>query len=197
MFLKETTEINSYTRKSKYGKLSEYTRSKTLTHWRCDNCHIEFSKVRNGTYNTKSKSYCKDCISKIGLNKLASIAGYESKVKNIFEPKLGKVIIDKDGYTQIYIGKDYPYRKGGYTHIREHQYVMEMHLARRLQKGEVVHHIDGNKRNNNLSNLFLTSVEEHNKLHALSESIIFELYKKGIVIFDKKLGRYCLEGNNV
>jgi hypothetical protein len=197
MFLKETTETNSYTRKSKYGKLSEYTRLKTLTHWKCDNCHKEFSKVRNGTYDTNAKSYCKKCISIIGVHKLASMAGYESKVKNIFEPKIGKIVIDKEGYPQIYIGKNYPYRKGGYTHIREHQYVMEIHLGRRLKKGEVVHHIDGNKRNNELSNLFLTSVEEHNKLHAESESIIFELYKKEIVIFDKQTGRYLLKGNDL
>jgi hypothetical protein len=192
MFLFETTETNTYTRKSKFGKLAEYTRTKTLTHWKCDNCNTEFFKVRNGKYNPTSKSYCKACISKIGLNKLASIAGYESKIKNVFEPKVGSTIIDKDGYTQVYIGKNYPYRNGGYTHIREHQFIMECHLKRRLSKNEIVHHIDGNKKNNNLDNLFLTTVAEHNKLHAESESIIFELYQKGIVIFDRLSGRYKL-----
>jgi hypothetical protein len=195
MFLGESKETNQYEKKSKYGKLSTYQRTKTLTHWKCDNCGEEFSKMRNGKYNPNSKSYCKSCISKIGLNKLASLAGYESKVKNIFEPKVGSVVIDKEGYPQVYIGKNYPYRKGGYTHIREHQYVMEIHLGRRLEKGEIVHHIDGNKRNNSLDNLYLTTVEEHNKLHAESESILFELYKKGIVIFDKKVGRYVLKEN--
>jgi hypothetical protein len=195
MFLGESKESNQYEKKSKYGKLSTYQRTKTLTHWKCDNCGEEFSKMRNGKYNPNAKSYCKSCISKIGLNKLASLAGYESKVKNIFEPKVGSVVIDKEGYPQVYIGKNYPYRKGGYTHIREHQYVMEIHLGRKLEKGEIVHHIDGNKRNNSLDNLYLTTVEEHNKLHAESESILFELYKKGIVIFDKKVGRYFLKEN--
>ena len=195
MFLGESKETNQYEKKSKYGKLSTYQRTKTLTHWKCDNCGEEFSKMRNGKYNPNSKSYCKFCISKIGLNKLASLAGYESKVKNIFEPKVGSVIIDKEGYPQVYIGKNYPYREGGYTHIREHQYVMEIHLGRRLEKGEIVHHIDGNKKNNSLDNLYLTTVEEHTKLHAESESILFALYKKGIVIFDKKVGRYFLKEN--
>jgi hypothetical protein len=192
MFLYESKESKSYEKKSKYGKLVSYTRTKTLTHWTCDNCGQEFCKVRNGKYDSKSKSYCKTCISKIGLHKLASLAGYESKVKNIFEPKVGEVIVDKEGYTYIYIGKNYPYRNGGYTSIREHQYVMEMHLGRRLAKGEIVHHIDGNKKNNNLENLYLTTVEEHNKLHAESENILFKLYKKGIVGFDRNLGRYFL-----
>jgi DNA-directed RNA polymerase subunit RPC12/RpoP len=193
MFLGESKEVNQYEKKSKYGKLTSYQRTKTLTHWKCDNCGKEFSKVRNGKYNPKAKSYCKDCISKIGLNKLASLAGYESKVKNIFEPKVGSVIIDKEGYPQVYIGKNYPYRNGGYAHIREHQYIMEMHLGRRLMKGEIVHHIDGNKRNNNIDNLYLTTVDEHNKLHAESESILFELYKRGVIIFDRTVGRYFLK----
>jgi hypothetical protein len=190
MFIKESIEKNSYTKKSKYGKLVEYERTKTLTHWNCDYCGIEFAKCRNGKYSTHVKSYCKECIKKLGVNKLASLAGYESKVKNIFEPKIGEIVIDKDGYRQIYIGKNYPFRKGGYAHIREHQYLMEIHLNRALKKGEIVHHIDGNKLNNSLDNLFLTTVAEHNKLHASSESIVFELYKKGAVIFDKETGRY-------
>lgn len=196
MFLRETKETNQYEKKSKYGKLTSYQRTKTLTHWKCDNCENEFSKVRNGKYDINAKSYCKTCISKIGLNKLASLAGYESKVKNIFEPKIGSVVIDKEGYPQIYIGKSYPYRNGGYTHIREHQYVMEMHLGRALVPGEVVHHIDGNKTNNNLDNLYLTSVQEHNKLHAESESIIFALVKQGLVKFNRNIGRYELLETN-
>ena len=190
MFICESKKTEQYEKNSKYGKLISYARTKTLTHWRCDNCEAEFSKVRNGKYNTATKSYCKSCIDKIGLNKLASLAGYESKVKNTFEPKVGEVIVDKEGYRQIYIGKNYPYRSGGYTHIREHQYIMEIHLGRRLQKGEIVHHIDGNKQNNNLENLYLTSVAEHNKLHAESESIIFELVKNGLVRFNRDTVRY-------
>jgi hypothetical protein len=195
MFLGESKETNQYEKKSKYGKLSTYQRTKTLTHWKCDNCGEEFSKVRNGKYNPDSKSYCSFCISKIGINKLAGAAGYESKIKNKLDPRVGSTIIDKDGYPQIYIGKNYPYRKGGYSHIREHQYIMEIHLGRRLKKGEIVHHIDGNKRNNNLDNLYLTTVEEHNKLHAESESILFDLYKRDIIIFDRKKGRYFLKEN--
>ena len=43
-----------------------------------------------------------------------------------------------------------------------------------------------------IENLYLTTVKEHNKLHAESESIIFELYKQGIVKFNKEIGRYEL-----
>ena len=48
----------------------------------------------------------------------------------------------------------------------EHRIVAEKMLGRKLKKGEVVHHIDGNKRNNDKNNLMvLPSQSEHAKLH--------------------------------
>lgn len=38
-------------------------------------------------------------------------------------------------------------------HIYEHRYVVELYLGRYLEKNEFVHHIDGNKSNNNIENL--------------------------------------------
>jgi hypothetical protein len=193
MFIEELTETNNYTKKSKFGKLSEYTRTKKIIRWKCDHCFAEFTKAKNGKiYDPESKSYCKNCISKIGVAKLAGSAGYQAKIKNKFTNRVGTVISGKEGYPEVYIGKDYPYRPGGYRCIREHIFVMETYLQRRIEKGEIVHHIDGNKKNNKLENLFLTTVAEHNKLHAESESIIFELVKQGLVIFNRDTARYEL-----
>lgn len=47
----------------------------------------------------------------------------------------------------------------------EHRVLMELHLGRKLVKGEIVHHIDGNKHNNDLSNLKLMTQSEHIKSH--------------------------------
>lgn len=51
---------------------------------------------------------------------------------------------------------------GGYQHIiaygidkRLHRYIMEQYLGRKLNSTEYVHHIDQNKTNNDISNLFL------------------------------------------
>lgn len=50
--------------------------------------------------------------------------------------------------------------------ITEHRYVMEQYLGRKLSRFEIVHHIDGNKLNNSLKNLFLFSCTgDHSKLH--------------------------------
>lgn len=47
----------------------------------------------------------------------------------------------------------------------EHRLVMEAHLGRRLERNEVIHHKDGDKSNNALTNLELMSYRDHNLLH--------------------------------
>jgi len=48
---------------------------------------------------------------------------------------------------------------------RLYRVIMEKHLKRRLLPSEVVHHIDGNEKNNKLSNLMITTHSKHRKLH--------------------------------
>jgi hypothetical protein len=47
----------------------------------------------------------------------------------------------------------------------EHRHIMEEHIGRKLKRDEVVHHIDGDKRNNVIENLQLMSLSEHSSLH--------------------------------
>lgn len=49
--------------------------------------------------------------------------------------------------------------------VRYHRFIMEQKLGRKLERNEIVHHIDGNKHNNELDNLMLLSSSEHAKLH--------------------------------
>lgn len=61
----------------------------------------------------------------------------------------------------------YPY-KTTYTNgrkIDEHRLIMEQHIGRKLSRQEVVHHINGDKRDNRLENLQIMTQDEHNKLH--------------------------------
>lgn len=55
--------------------------------------------------------------------------------------------------------------KNGET-VREHRYIAEQMVGRKLTFNEVVHHIDGNKRNNSPENLQIMTRAEHAKIHS-------------------------------
>jgi hypothetical protein len=47
---------------------------------------------------------------------------------------------------------------------------MEQHLGRRLEKNEVVHHIDEDRTNDTLENLEIMALEAHTRFHATGET---------------------------
>ena len=74
-----------------------------------------------------------------------------------------------------------------------HRYVMEQHLGRKLLPSEHIHHIDMDKLNNNISNLWLCSQNNHLKSHHSINPLIKKLIKKGILKFNLETGIYYLE----
>lgn len=69
---------------------------------------------------------------------------------------LGSKRITSKGYIDIKTTDGYK---------REHVHVMEVNIGRKLNRGEVVHHIDRNKQNNSIENLMLMTHGEHSAHH--------------------------------
>ena len=78
--------------------------------------------------------------------------------------------------SKLWTGKGNPrYRHGknnGYKMIKvdnkwipEHRYIMEEHLGRKLEKNEVVHHMNFDRHDNRIENLEVMTIAEHISLH--------------------------------
>jgi hypothetical protein len=94
---------------------------------------------------------------------------------------------DKDGRPVIgYVRNG----KGQSRRIMEHRYIVEQALGRPLSPMDIVHHIDCDKTNNNLDNLFVCSPSEHAKIHRSIEKLLPKLIELGIVYFDNDAMAY-------
>ena len=80
----------------------------------------------------------------------------------------GEGTIVPDGYKKITLSDG--------TRVLEHRYVMEVHIGRKLESWEVVHHIDGNRLNNSLENLELIRDQS---LHAKNSPGCLSALKEG------------------
>lgn len=74
------------------------------------------------------------------------------------------------GHIKIYC-PEHPYADVNRS-VFEHRLVMEAHLGRYLEQHELIHHVDGNPANNELSNLEIVTRSEHGKKHGATEASI-------------------------
>jgi len=106
----------------------------------CILCNSEFY-VKN--YRKNIAKYCsRSCLAKIHLAKYFPIYGFK---------KTGR---PHHKYKQLKINGKM---------IREHRYIMEQHLGRKLEKWEHVHHINDDPSDNRIENLEILSNSEHQK----------------------------------
>ena len=179
-----------FSKKSSVGKSFEYKRKKQVAILKCDNCHNIFERdihnLSKSRRNNDYKHFCNECDYRALAGKMAG----EIRNKRL-ESQIGKIIKSKGGYKEVYVNRTHPYRPNQ-NWVREHIIIVENHIGRKLKENEVVHHIDGDKDNNNISNLDVCTVSEHNNCHAKAEKIVFELYKQGKVLYDNVKKRYYL-----
>jgi len=134
------------------GKVS-YERGQRCCSWECSTKNRKNGKL----------VHCPVCDKKFYLSKSNIERGRKYCSKNCYyEARLlahedfSETNFKINGYKFIYID--------GYP-IREHVYIIEQHIGRKLAKGEVVHHINYNRQDNRLENLQLMTKSEHTKLH--------------------------------
>jgi hypothetical protein len=221
-----TEEIRNILRKSKSPEHREKLRLANLG---------KFDGKNNPMYGKHHSVGARQKISKarigrFGGNKNPMYGKHHSKIsrKKISETRLarnftgmigpdnpswngGKSI--KDGYIMI-LKRDHPNANArGYVH--EHRLVMESKLGRNLGKNEIVHHLDGDKKNNCIDNLVRMSQSDHLKLMnnqwwKTGSGEYVSIYKPdhpycnsgGYVkehrlVMEKKLGRYLKRGEHV
>lgn len=110
----------------------------------CDWCGEEFVKKSDTSYVNRfcSKAHWYEFRRSVGKYRYVSSEGY---VVIETAPTMHKDITDK-GYVRVNTGR---------TRVLEHRLVMEEILGRKLHSWETVHHIDGNRQNNEPLNLEL------------------------------------------
>lgn len=144
-------------------------------------------------FKIKKTPFCKKCVN-IGTQK--GIKKPQCSGKNSGRWGGGEYI-SSDGYKMVKAeGEFHP--SGRQKYKREHVLIYEKYLGRRLEttrgyNGEQIHHIDGDKLNNSIDNLFLcANLTEHQLVHAQLEEIAYKLVREGKIIFNKEEKKYKL-----
>lgn len=110
--------------------------------------------------NTKQCTKCKKSLALFNFRK-------DSSKRDGYYPSCNDCLRLRTGAKKI--PNDWHLSTDGYIHKgnhRQHRYIMEQYLGRKLSRNEEVHHINHDKTDNRIENLEVLSSSEHRKKHS-------------------------------
>ena len=135
------------------------------------------------------------CLSREVARKNCILLSTGRKGEKSFAWKGGRSI--STGYIGIYQPKDSSY-------IPEHRLIMEKHLGRKLEKNEVVHHINGIRNDNRIENLHVSLRKEHSLNHQQIlkqikklQKDILELKKSNLILWFLLIKKSNLKSDDI
>lgn len=148
---------------------------------KCANCSADMLADKNNYAKSRRSFCCIQCKSE-----------YTKRVNT------GNKILKKrpSGDHHVMI-KDWSHpRADRHGYVYEHLLVAENKLGRKILKGEVVHHINCIKEDNDPNNLYVCkNSKEHFMIHGSLNKCVASLIKNGILSFDKKNKKYVVKND--
>ena len=177
---------------------------------KCSTCKkenmVNISIYKREGFNNNKKCFL-GCAKKNFCSKECRVEGISGKNHYLF--KEGRIIDNKHSDYIFILTLTHPHRSKS-NYVPYHRWLMEKHKGRYLkpvvryksgnkkgkikEHGELVHHIDMDKKNNDISNLMICNgMGHHQDVHATYNKICATLMKRGIVQFSEGQGYYLTE----
>jgi len=166
--------------------------------------HIDCDKLNNllpNLYLCSKKYHAKihKQIEELGFSFFNTHIWFSEKLKKYVLYKTNNIIRESID-TTVYASKNdkkiktskYICRKKDGKSIALHTLIMEDVLGRKFFRDECVHHVSGDTHDNDINNLILMNWTEHRACHRSLQLCVGELYKQGIIGFDKDVGQYFI-----
>lgn len=155
----DTNKNKIIAQKNRHGMSEDEFKNFLISEYEHKNNTLSGIARKVGVTRTVIKRY----LVKYGIP-LKSPNDVRSSMKGEKNPNWNGGRIVRNEYIEVYT-TTHP-RRGTRNYMYEHIIVMEKHIGRYLEPGEVVHHINGNKIDNRIENLLLLTNSEHIALHA-------------------------------